>query len=100
VRIEYDAGKEVANVAKHGVSLSVAADLEWDDALVWVDDRREYGEARMIALAPKRTILYYVAFVDRGGVRRVISARRANRREVRHYVRSTQEDSDRDAEHR
>ncbi len=82
------------------MSLSVAADLEWDDALVWVDDRREYGEARMIALAPKRTILYYVAFVDRGGVRRVISARRANRREVRHYARSTQEDSDRDAEHR
>ena len=40
----------------------------------------------MIALVPKTEILYYVAFVDRGDVRRVISLRRANRREVKHYV--------------
>ncbi len=42
---------------------------------------------RMIALAPKTQILYYVAFVDRGDVCRVISLRRATRREVEHYVR-------------
>jgi hypothetical protein len=53
---------------------------------VWVDDRFEYGETRMIALAPKTAILYYAAFVDRGNVRRIISLRRANRREVKHYV--------------
>jgi hypothetical protein len=41
---------------------------------------------RMIALAPKTEILYCVAFVDRGDVRRIISLRRANRREVKHYV--------------
>ncbi len=29
----------------------------------------------MIALAPKTGILYYVAFVDRGPVRRIISLR-------------------------
>ena len=40
----------------------------------------------MIALAPKTDILYYVAFVDRGEVRRIVSLRRANRREVKHYV--------------
>ncbi len=42
----------------------------------------------MIALAPKGAILYYVAFVDRGEVLRVIILRRANRREVKHYVES------------
>jgi len=31
----------------------------------------------------------YAAFVDRGAVRRVISLRRANRREVKHYVENT-----------
>jgi uncharacterized DUF497 family protein len=41
---------------------------------------------RMIALAPRISVLYYVAFVDREGVRRIISLRRANRREVKHYV--------------
>ena len=40
----------------------------------------------MIALAPKTNILYYVSFVDRGSTRRIISLRRANRREVKHYV--------------
>ena len=76
------------NQAKHGVSLVLALELDWDAALVWVDGRFEYSETRMIALAPKTGILYYVAFVDRGEVRRIISLRRANRREVKHYVQS------------
>ena len=42
----------------------------------------------MIALAPKTGVLYYVAFVERGEARRIISLRRANRREVKHYVES------------
>lgn len=70
------------------MSLAMAGELDWESALVWVDDRFEYNERRMIALAPKTAILYYVAFVDRGEVRRVISLRRANRREVKHYVES------------
>ena len=64
----------------------MAGDLDWEAALVWVDERFEYRETRTIALAPKTEILYYVAFVDRGEVRRVISLRRATRREVKHYV--------------
>lgn len=86
MKIEFDPAKDAANQVKHGVSLSAASDLDWEAALVWVDERFEYGESRMIALAPKTEILYYVAFVERGDVRRVISLRRANRREVKHYV--------------
>lgn len=62
--------------------------LDWEAALVWIDERFEYGETRMIALAPKTETLYYVAFVDRGNVRRIISLRRANRREVKYYVQN------------
>ena len=47
-----------------------------------------YDEVRMIALAPKTTTLYYVAFVERGDRRRIVSLRRATRREVKHYVES------------
>ncbi|HET6387519.1 MAG TPA: BrnT family toxin [Armatimonadota bacterium] len=86
MRIEFDPVKDASNQAKHGVSLSMAGELDWEAALVWVDDRFECNEARVVALAPKTDILYYVAFVDRGEVRRVISLRRANRREVKHYV--------------
>jgi uncharacterized DUF497 family protein len=88
MRIEFDPAKDLMNQAKHGVSLGLAAELDWEATLVRVDDRFDYGETRMIALAPKTEILYYVAFVDRGEVRRIISLRRANRREVKHYAQS------------
>jgi hypothetical protein len=88
MRIEFDPAKDATNRAKHGVSLALAGELDWEAALVWVDDRFEYGELRVIALAPKTEILYYVAFVERGEVRRIISLRRANRREVKHYVQN------------
>jgi uncharacterized DUF497 family protein len=86
VRIEFDPTKDASNRARHGVSLSLARELDWDAALAWVDHRFGYDELRMIALAPKTNTLYYVAFVDRGDRRRIISLRRATRREVKHYV--------------
>jgi uncharacterized DUF497 family protein len=88
MRIEFDPAKDASNQEKHGLSLALASALDWDAALVWVDDRYEYGELRMIALAPDTGILYYVAFVDRDEARRIISLRKANRREVKHYVES------------
>ncbi len=88
MRIEYDPAKDAENKARHGVSLAVARELDWDAALVWVDSRFEYYELRMIALAPKTDTLYYVAFVERGEVQRIISLRQATRREVKHYVQS------------
>jgi len=66
MRIEFDPAKDAINRAKHGVSLSLANDLDWEAALVWLDERFDYSELRMIALAPETNILYYVAFVERG----------------------------------
>jgi uncharacterized DUF497 family protein len=60
--------------------------LLWYGKILGEDTRYEYGELRMIALAPETNVLYYVAFVDRGEIRRIISLRRANRREVKYYV--------------
>lgn len=97
MRFDFDPTKNRLNVEKHGLSLAVAASLDWDAALLWVDDRQDYGEMRVLALAPRTGILYYVAFVDRGEVRRIIRLRRANRREVKRYVQAIEEDSDSDA---
>ena len=88
MKIEFDPVKDATNQTKHGVSLVLAGELDWEAALVCVDDRFEYGELRMIALAPETGILYYVVFVERGKMRRIISLRRANRREVIHYVKN------------
>ena len=86
--IEFDPAKDKANRAAHGVSLAFAEKLDWDAVLVWIDDRFEYDELRMLALAPETAILYYVAFVERGESRRIISLRRATRREVKYYVQN------------
>ncbi len=88
MQIEFDPAKDAVNRRIHGVSLALANALDWDAALVWVDDRFGYDELRMIALAPETSILYYVAFVERGNARRIVSLRRATRREVAHYVQS------------
>ena len=76
--------------------MAAAAEFSWDAALVWLDDLPDYSEARMVALAPTRDMLFFVAFVDRESARRIISLHRANRREVNHYVKATQEDQPED----
>jgi uncharacterized DUF497 family protein len=98
VQFDFDSGKDATNLSKHGLSLASAAELSWDAALVWIDDRADYGEVRMVALAPLGDILCFVAFVDREPARRVISLRRANRREVNHYVKAIKEDQPEDAD--
>jgi uncharacterized DUF497 family protein len=52
----------------------------------------------MVALAPIGDILYFIAFVDQESTRRIISLRRANRREVNHYVKAINEDQPEDAD--
>lgn len=89
MRIEFDLAKDASNRAKHGISLALAERLDWDAALVWIDERFDYGEWRMIALAPETSTLYYAAFVDHDNVRRIISLRKATRLEVKHYVENS-----------
>lgn len=69
--------------------LQFAERLDWDAALVWIDTRFAYAELRMIALAPEDSILYCVAFVERGDAMRIISLRRATAREVKYYVKNS-----------
>lgn len=84
--IAFDINKDRVNIEKHGVSLAAAADIEWDDALSWEDERNNYGEPRMCAIGYIGMRLFYVVYVDRMDVRRIISLRKANTREVKRYA--------------
>ena len=44
MHVTFDPAKEAANLKKHGVSLLDAVDFEWETAVVWPDQRRDYGE--------------------------------------------------------
>ncbi|MBF0165134.1 MAG: BrnT family toxin [Magnetococcales bacterium] len=88
MKIDFDPTKDAINLAKHGVSLAVASECDWSAAIAKSDQRGDYGEKRMIGYAPIGNRLFCVVFVDRGAVRRVISLRKANSREVKAYVQS------------
>lgn len=86
MKITFDPTKDTANVSKHGISLADAAGFEWDSALTWPDERKDYGEARMGGIGYIGLRLYCVVFVDRDDGRRIISLRKANSREVQRYA--------------
>ncbi len=81
----FDPVKDRMNQEKHGLSLADAKFLEWDEALSWIDDRSDYKEVRWVSLAPMKQRLYCVVYVDIKIIRRVISLRKANIREVDRY---------------
>ena len=90
MNVTFVPAKDAANMAKHGVSLTEAAGFEWGTAVVWPDTRREYGEARMVALGYIGLRIMALVFVDRPPEqpteRRIISLRKANSREVKRYA--------------
>lgn len=86
MEITFDPTKDESNQRKHGVSLGLAVDFEWEDALAGPDDRRDYGESRMVAIGYIGLRLYVVVYVDRNGTRRIISLRKANSREEKRYA--------------
>ena len=90
MKIIYDQTKEVANQTKHGVSLELAAQMEWETLWVYPDTRHDYGEIRFIGFAYIGLRLFCVIFTDRDveteTSRRIISLRKANPREIKRYA--------------
>lgn len=84
--ITFDPTKDKTNIAKHGVSLALAAQLDWSDVLSYVDDRRDYSEVREVGFGVIGDRLYCVVFTQRGDSMHIISMRKANKREVKSYV--------------
>jgi uncharacterized protein len=86
MQITFDLQKDDINTEKHGVSLALAEQLEWDSLIAIEDNRQDYGEIRMIGFAPIADRVYCVVYVDRNLQRRIISLRKANQREVNRYA--------------
>ena len=96
--IEFDPLKNLVNLAKHGLSLTKAMDLDWVRGWLKPDRRRDYGEERVLALVPLGEDLFFLAFVVRGDARRIITLRRANRRECRRYEQHEETNANPDAD--
>lgn len=89
--MDKDPDKEDRNLAGRGLSLDLAEHLDWATALIWEDTRKDYGERRYCVLGFIKDRLHSVVFTPpRDGKPRVISLRKANKREIKRYEKATQ----------
>ena len=79
MRITFDPVKRAVTLAERG--LDFAAELFRGDTLDSPDDRRDYGELRMLTVGHLRGRMVIVVWTPRGNARHVISMRKANARE-------------------
>ena len=85
-RFDWSDGKARGNLKKHGVTFE-AARLVFDDpaSVDEIDDREDYGEDRFIITGRANGRLLTVTYTERDGRIRIISARKATRREQDDY---------------
>jgi uncharacterized DUF497 family protein len=95
MKIDFDAAKNEKNIQERGISFESAAEIDWETALVGTDRRKEYGEPRYKALGFIEDRLHVLVFTVRKGGIRVISLRKANRREEREYEKTCESRIDR-----
>ena len=91
---EWDEKKREDNRRYHGLDFFDAFAFDWSQALIKPDDRRDYKEQRYVAMAPIEDRLYVMVYTERQEKTRIISFRKANRREVRFYVKNQDQDAD------
>jgi len=90
MRFSWDPGKSDTNYRDRGFDFAFASLIFEGPTLEREDARREYGEHRIIAIGLAAGLELTVCYTDRvlpGGEidRRIISARRSNRRERKAY---------------
>ncbi|MBC6434056.1 BrnT family toxin [Nostoc sp. HG1] len=89
---EWDDNKNLSNIAKHGLNFEEASELFDDNYRLTIPDHRnDYGELRKISIGQitlsslQTIIIIVVVHTDRNDVIRIISARKAKKKEREAY---------------
>ena len=88
VQIEYDPKKAKSNLIKHGVSFEEDATALYDPVALVQEDADSSGENRwvFIGLSSQTNLLTVVYTLREEEIIRIISARKATRKEAKYYV--------------
>lgn len=91
MRFEWDWGKAASNLKKHGVSFDEAVTVFYDPlAATFADPDHSQEESRLITVGySARGRLLVLSHVERGDATRLLSARRATRRERERHEEET-----------
>ena len=88
MEIEWDSDKADSNLKKHGVSFEEAATALLDPMALAQEDAASEGESRwvLIGMSAQLRLLTVIYTLRRQDRIRLISARRATRKEAKHYA--------------
>lgn len=93
MRFEWDDAKSEACFRERGFDFAYAASAFADPGrLVHQDNRRSYGEDRYQLIGLVEGRLFVLVYTTRKDVVRIISARKANSREVKQYENRSHDD--------
>jgi uncharacterized protein len=81
MEFEWDEAKSEWTYRQRGFGFDYVARMFDGPVLEAVDARRVYGEVRVQAIGQVGNDILFVTYTDRDGIRRIISARRASRKE-------------------
>jgi len=86
MRVQFDPAKAATNLQKHGVSFADAEGVFADPLAVSMEDPDAQSERRFVAIGlGSAGELLVVVYTERGSEYRLISARRATRKERKLY---------------
>ena len=88
--IDFDPAKSARNEHERGIAFGRFVEMDFDTAIAIEDARQDYGERRLRVLGTIEGTLHAAVITPRGEVIRVISLRRANKREERAYAKARQ----------
>ena len=91
MKITCDPAKRAATLAERGLDFEDAAEVFRGDTLDLADDRRDYGELRMVTVDHLRGRMVIVVWTPRGSARHVISMRKTNAREKKRFGKRLEE---------
>jgi uncharacterized DUF497 family protein len=89
---EWDEAKNEANIRKHGIDFNDVLDVFNHPMLTLLDDRVGYGEERWISIGWIKSLIGVIVYTEQqGDVVRIISARKATKKEAKYYVESIED---------
>jgi len=91
MKITFDPVKRASTLRERSLDFADAAEVFVGKALNIPDDRRDYGEVRIVMVGSLRGRMVIVVWTPRGNARHVISMRKANDREKARFGKRLEE---------
>lgn len=85
MKITYDISKREKTLLERGLDFDDAQIILQGEVYEFEDDRKDYGERRIIAVGYLAARMVIVGYVKRGKTKHIFSMRKANEREAKKY---------------